>query len=409
MKIALIMQRIEPWRGGAETSLMQYAAELGRRGCEVHIYTGSSGLAPGGVAVRRVPCRARLRSRRTLWFVRGAAAAVGEGTFDVVHAVTPCPGADVYQPRGGTACETGLRNVEACTTQVGRWAKRASLACNLQHRLMRRLEERLCGSADGPVIVAVSEYVARQLREHYGLTPPRVQVVLNGVDVARFDAGQSQQQRRQVRQRLGLRGEAVAALLVAHNFKLKGLASAIRALAGVVDRGNDSARLIVVGRDDPRPYRRLAKRLGVGGAVLFAGAAPEPSEFFWGADLLVHPTFYDPCSRVVLEALACGLPVITTRQNGAAEVITEGREGYVIDSGHEIAALTDRWCELMDPQVRRRCGEHALEKRHQVSMERHVEQMLEVYRRVCAAKDRRAGGGDAPMVAAEVKGNGAGL
>jgi UDP-glucose:(heptosyl)LPS alpha-1,3-glucosyltransferase len=388
---------------------MQYAAELGRRGCEVHIYTGSSGPAPGGVAVHRVPCGARLRSRRTLWFVRGAAAAVGEGTFDVVHAVTACPGADVYQPRGGTARETGLRNIEACTTRVGRWVKRASLACNLQHRLMLRLEERLCRSGDGPVIVAVSEYVARQLREHYGLTPPRVQVVLNGVDVGWFDSGQSQQQRRRVRQRLGLRAEAVAALFVAHNFKLKGLGSAIRALAGVVGRGNDSARLMVVGRDDPQPWRRLAKRLGVGEALLFAGASEKPSEFFWAADLLVHPTFYDPCSRVVLEALACGLPVITTRQNGAAEVMTEGREGYVIDSGHEIGALTDRWCELMDPQVRRRCSEYALEKRHQVSMERHVEQMLEVYRRVCAAKDRRAGGADRPMVPGGVTVRGGGV
>ena len=409
MKIALIMQRIETWRGGAETSVMQYAAELGRRGCQVHIYTGSSGPAPDDVVVHTVPCRARLRSRRTLCFVRRATAAVGERTFDVVHAITPCPGADIYQPRGGTARETGLRNIEACTTWLGRWLKRASLACNLQHRLMLRLEQRLCGSADGPVIVAVSEYVARQLREHYGLTPPRVQVVSNGVDVGRFDPGQSEQQRRQVRQRLALQPEAVAALFVAHNFKLKGLPSAIRALAGVVKRVPEPARLIVVGRDDPRPWRRLAERLGVGGHVMFAGASEEPSEFFWAADLLVHPTFYDPCSRVVLEALACGLPVITTRHNGAAELITDGREGYVIDSGHEIAALTDRWCALMDPQLRRRCREYALQRRHEVSMERHVEQMLEVYRRVCAAKGRRAHSGEGTTVPSGFTVRGAGL
>src|SRR5262249_4301700 len=95
-----------------------------------------------------------------------------------------------------------------------------------------------------------------------------------------------------------------------------------------------------------------ARALGVGGRFLFAGYRSEIGRAHSAADFLVHPTFYDPCSNVVLEALACGLPVVTSRFNGAAELLHPPAEGYVIADPHDHAGLA--WCieQLLDPARR---------------------------------------------------------
>ncbi len=82
----------------------------------------------------------------------------------------------------------------------------------------------------------------------------------------------------------------------------------------------------------PASYSRLARRLGLAETVHFLGFYPNVEECYWSSDFFVQPTYYDPCSLVVMEALACGLPVITTAQNGASELLQNGREGYVLSS-----------------------------------------------------------------------------
>ena len=391
MKVALIMQHVDSGRGGAETSVGQYTRHLARRGCQVHLYTTSAAPSEdlGGITFHTIPSRSPLRSLRTRRFVRQAVEHIGRERFDVVHAVTCCPDADIYQPRGGTIAETTLRNLAACSGVAGRLARCLVRAIDPNHRLALRLERQVCRQAQPPIIAAVSDYVADQFRRHYDLGPPRVRVIFNGVDAPEADPASVRRDRRQVRQALGLDEGVVLALLVAHNFKLKGLASAIRALARVVQRTDRDTRLLVLGRDKSRDYKNLAEVLGVLDRLIVHGPAADAWPFFHAADLLVHPTYYDACSRVVLEALAAGLPVITTRHNGASEVITDGQEGYVIYSASDIEALADRWLRLTDADLRRACRDHALAKRKYVSMSRHVDQMLALYREVAAACGKR--------------------
>lgn len=391
MKVALIMQHVDSGRGGAETSVGQYTRHLAQRGCQVHVYTTSAAPADdvGGVAFHTIPNRCPLRSVRTRRFVRQAVEQIHREPFDVVHAVTCCPHADIYQPRGGTIAETTLRNLAACARTGRRLARRLGRALDPNHRMALRLERQVCRQAQRPIIAAVSDYVADQFRRHYDLGPPRVRVVFNGVDAPEADPAGTRRDRHQVRQALGLGEGVVLALLVAHNFRLKGLASAVRALGKVVQRTDKDTRLLVLGRDKPLAYKKLAGALGVADKLIVHGPTIDAWPFFHAADLLVHPTYYDACSRVVLEALTAGLPVITTRHNGAAEVITDGQEGYVIDSASEIDALADRWLRLTDADLRRACCDHALAKRECVSMSRHVDQMLALYREVAAGRDGR--------------------
>jgi len=128
--------------------------------------------------------------------------------------------------------------------------------------------------------------------------------------------------------------------------------------------------------------------------VFFAGPSQRVAAFFHAADILAHPTHYDPCSRVVLEAMAAGLPVITTRYNGASECVTDGREGYVISSPVDIEALADRIVRLAEPDHRHQCARSALAAVGQFTTARHAAEVVRLYEDILrSGETRRVGGG----------------
>jgi UDP-glucose:(heptosyl)LPS alpha-1,3-glucosyltransferase len=152
-------------------------------------------------------------------------------------------------------------------------------------------------------------------------------VVYNGTDVERFHP-RNRRYREEIRRRHGISNEFVI-LFVSNNFRMKGLGFLMKALARIKREGHSSFKLLILGRDRQKPYLRLARKLGLSKEVVFAGSTDEPEKYYGAADLLVHPTFYDACSLTVLEAMASGLPVITTLSNGASGVIGP-EEGRVI-------------------------------------------------------------------------------
>ena len=130
--------------------------------------------------------------------------------------------------------------------------------------------------------------------------------------------------------------EETVALFAAINYRLKGLEPLLYAVQMLVQRpeyrtAKNPFRLVVAGNPDYRRWQRLAQHLGIAERVSFVGLCNEMRNAYFAADFLVHPTFYDPCSLVVLEALACALPVITSRANGASELLHPAQEGYVVD------------------------------------------------------------------------------
>jgi UDP-glucose:(heptosyl)LPS alpha-1,3-glucosyltransferase len=173
---------------------------------------------------------------------------------------------------------------------------------------------------------------------------------------------------------------------VAHNFKLKGVPRLIEALGRLVvpggtsdSEGRKQLYAVIVGRDDLTPYVRLADQLGIRNRVIFAGSTQRISAFFHAADFLVHPTYYDPCSRVVLEAMAAGLPAITTRFNGAAERIASGQTGYVIEGPDDTTALAAAMADLCDAGRRETMGPLALAAVSGLTMAHHAERVLALY------------------------------
>jgi UDP-glucose:(heptosyl)LPS alpha-1,3-glucosyltransferase len=164
-------------------------------------------------------------------------------------------------------------------------------------------------------------------------------------------------------------------LLVGSGYARKGVATAIRALARLPAR----ARLVVVGRDkDPSRYVAQAERAGVAGRVVFAGPRQDPRPYYGAADAFVLPTLYDPLSNAVLEALACGLPVVTSRRCGAGELVVAHGAGWTCDAQDD-AAFAEGMERLLDPEVRMLTGARAQAAVAPLTPEAMTKRLLDLY------------------------------
>ncbi len=200
-----------------------------------------------------------------------------------------------------------------------------------------RLERRTMASAS--MIVANSKMVGADIEEYYPEFKGKVRVIYNGFEPALYHPAEADPGA--LRARLGLGGEGRLMVFAGSGWERKGLREAIEFLGRC--RSEEGLRLVVAGKGRPEKYRALIEARGLAGRVHFAGVVEEAAPYFQVADLHILPTRYDPFSNSCLEALACGCPVMTTRGNGASEVIEEGVTGFVLkdpadEAGWEKAA-----------------------------------------------------------------------
>ena len=154
----------------------------------------------------------------------------------------------------------------------------------------------------------------------------RFRRLYHGVDTRHFQDGDRETLASGLRARHEIPRTHRVAVFLAHRFGLKGLRHVLHALT----RG-ERWHVLVGGRDDPGSFRRRAERLGIDRRVHFLGAVSDSREVLAGADALLLPTYYDACSLVVLEALSCGTPVVTTSQSGSGELMEQGQQGFVLE------------------------------------------------------------------------------
>ena len=256
------------------------------------------------------------------------------------------------------------------------------------HRVLLALERRGLRPDRCPYIIANSELNRQGILRYYPIAPERVVVAYNGVDAARFCPDGRARHREAMRGTLGLGPADLAVLFVGQGFARKGLGPLLEALAAL---GDPRWRLIVVGRGKSGVWAARAKRLGLVGRVSFVGHVPNPEAYYAAADVFALPTFFDPFANATLEAMASGLPVITSRWNGASEILHPGVDGLVVDRADDVAGLAETVASLADPARRNTIGEQARQTALKFPWERPLERTLAVYREVIGAKDRVAG------------------
>jgi UDP-glucose:(heptosyl)LPS alpha-1,3-glucosyltransferase len=290
---------------------------------------------------------------------------------------------------GGVHWEYLLHTKPAMATALGRFLRR----WNPRDRVIRDLERRAFAPGACRKVLCVSGCVREEIRRHYGVPDETLAVLHNGVDIRRFSPDVRAERRRDARGRLALSDGETAVLFAGTGYERKGLRFAVEAV-GLVAK-DAPVRLLVAGRGAAGPSRRLARRLGIAERVRFLGEASDIESLYAAADVFLLPTLYDPFPNACLEAMACGLPVVTTAAAGVSEIIESGVDAWSVDSGDRVVELAAALRDLLDPARRDAMGRAARAKAERHSLERHLERTLAIYDEVLKAKrkDGAAAGG----------------
>jgi UDP-glucose:(heptosyl)LPS alpha-1,3-glucosyltransferase len=365
--ILLVILHGDPARGGAERYTVDLALALAGRGHRVSLGARTFADLPSGVERVDLNGGGTIRNGQYQLFLDAMDAHAASRQYDIVHAMLPVRRCDVYHPHAGIAMEAVER---------GGALTRFRNRLNRRRRAFAAVERRLLEGERAPVVLCLSEVIKRTVQRYYSLPADRLAMLFNAVDLGRFDPAGQVEVGEALRRRHKIPEEAPLAAMIAQDFERKGLEQTLRAVSM---RNGEGIRLIVAGRDDPAVYIRLAKQLGIGERVYFVGPVSDPRAIYAAADMLVLPTRHDPCSLVVLEALAMGLPVITTRCNGASEIMEDGVHGFVLDDPEDVPALAEAMGKVGEVERRGRMREACLALRGMLAHERHVGRLIEIY------------------------------
>ena len=395
MRLALTYHRVDPSRGGAETYVVDLCNRLIQAGHRVSLFANDwrADALPPGLTTHRVP-GAGLTKWERLWnFASNSEQALktAEADFDCTIGFINTWHQDVLIPQGGVHDASLEANSKRFPPGWRRQSYILGKRANPKRWIYAAIEARQYDPARRTRVVAVSQMVQGHLERFRGVDRNRVDVIPNAIDAGRLAVDSPPSTRAEFRAKFGLGPDDLVALFVGHNYALKGLAPLLQALAHRTrrDPGRRPVHLVACGGRDVSRYRTLAADLGLSATVHLAGFQPDIRPPFWASDFFVLPTYYDPCSLVVFEALACGLPVITTACNGAGELITEGREGFVINNPDARAHLADAIDRMTDDRDRAAMSARAAALGREQSLDRHVARLVEVFERVAESKRTR--------------------
>ncbi|HEV8423483.1 MAG TPA: glycosyltransferase family 4 protein [Chthoniobacterales bacterium] len=349
--------------GGAETYLKRLARGLSEAGNPVRLFTDAAW------PTREWPWGAitRLRGETARRFADELEKSEPHRHCDLLLSLERVWSCDVYRAGDGIH-RAWLQRRAAASSFSRQWLDRF----NAKHREILELERALfCGGARH--VITNSQMVKREAKQFYEYPCAQIDVVPNGVPITDFHP--DPETRRLRRRILRLRDEEIAVLFVGSGWERKGLRFAVQAVKSL----GRNFRLIVAGRGRSQMARgRHVSRLG---------AVRDLPGLYSAADIFLLPTLYDPFSNACLEALAAGLPVITTRANGFCEIIDHGFHGSILETASDVAQLRTALLFWSDPERRSEARRVILQRAAHFDISVNVERTLEVLHQLPRAAD----------------------
>lgn len=346
--------------GGAEAYLRRFADAAAAAGHECVLYTGASWPAE-----RWSGALARVRGGSPRAFAAGLASARRAQPCDVLFSLERVSACDVYRAGDGVHA-AWLERRGKFEPAWKSWLR----GLNPKHRGLLALERALFGPDGARRVIANSKFVRKEIVRHFGFPESRIDVVYNGLPAPPIDAGAREAMRAELR----IDAEEYVALFVGSGWERKGLRFAIEAVRRL---GSDAPLLLVAGRGD-------AKAVPAHPRVRLLGPRGDVPRLLAAADVFVLPTIYDPFSNACLEAVAAGVPVITSRANGFSEIIDPNVEGDLLPRPDDIDALVFSLCAWADPMRRENVRARLIAKAAGFSIERNLRETLAVLEKTIA-------------------------
>ncbi|MEE8329738.1 MAG: glycosyltransferase family 4 protein [Thermodesulfovibrionia bacterium] len=375
MKIAIIRKKLT-FLGGAESFSRNYINHLADLGHEIHVYTTKwSAIPHSNIYFHKVPVITFSSFLRDLTFAVSSFFLLKKHrkNLDIIQSHDKTLYQDIY--RAGDGC-----HIEWLKQ---RWKRKNlpgkfSIVINPYHWLILILEKMIFSGHKFKKIIAGSSFVKQNIIENYHVDEKDIKIIYNGVDLQQFHPQNRDRYRAEIRKQYSIDKDDFVVLFVGSGFERKGVYFLLKA----VELVPEPLTVLIVGKGNEEKFRGLIKRQ----KVIFCGVQKEVHKYYAAADVFLLPAIYEPFGNVYLEALASGLPVISTKQCGASEIIKNGLHGFVVERPENTDEIAERLAYLMDREVNRKMSIEARKLAESFSFEKHIEEMSALY----AALDRKS-------------------
>lgn len=320
MKLAFCLFKYFPY-GGLQRDFLRIARACRDRGHEVHVYTMDwKGETEAGLQVHLMKVDGWQNHRRSRSYAEKLRAELGSGGYDLTIGFNKMPYLDIYY--AADVC------YQARMRKTRRWFYR--LTPRYRHHLA--FEEAVFARGQATEIMLISPLQQREFVQYYQTETERFHLLPPGITKDRIAPPDAVDIRKRVRKEQGIPNDHILLLMVGSGFKTKGLDRAIRGFASLNPTLRSRCHLFVIGQDNPRVFKQLARQLNVEGSVRFLGGRSDVPHFLLAADLLLHPAYHENTGTVLLEAIASGLPVLTVDICGYAHYVSEAKAGLVLST-----------------------------------------------------------------------------
>lgn len=386
-KIAFAIEKFSRYAGGAESYAVSLATFLVENGWEVHLFGETWDGEPEAAIFHKITIPKYLPAwLKMIWFALKHKRSVRNQDFDVIMGFGNTVYMNVYQSHGGVHWLSTKRKVYSEKSRIKRIIKRLIIVLSLKQWVRAWIESAPFRLDPRPRIVAISQMIKKDMESFFRVKSAEIKVVYNGIDTSRYNHNLHYELRGPLWRQLEISEDEVVFLFVSYDLKKKGIEPLIEAAFQLKKMGSTNFKVIVIGG---LPYRALSRQirvLNIEDKILFTGPVRSTKEYYANSDVFVLPTYYDACSLVVMEAMASGLPSITTTANGAAGIITDGKDGYVIPHPPESPDLAEKMQLLLDDEKRQEMSREALQTGRSYSAEKNHQQMIRIFGEVAALK-----------------------
>lgn len=319
MKLAFCLMKYFPY-GGQQRDMFRIAETCRKRGHQVDVYTSSwRGDQPNGVRVIPLKLRGFTNHRKRESLAEQLKERVAGQKYHAVVGFIKIPGLDVYY------------TADSCF--AAKAAERSFLyRMGGRCRGYLRMERSIFDPSSKTLILMLSELEKKKYIHHYGTQIDRIHMLPPGISKDRLAPVDPEKVNQDLRRELSIGSDKKIVLMVGSGFKTKGVDRAIHAVSSLAPGLLEQAVLLIVGNDRPRSFQRLARRLGVENQVLFSGGRDDIPRFLTSSDLLIHPAYRENTGTVLIEAMAAGLPVLTTDVCGYSPYVSRADAGMVLPS-----------------------------------------------------------------------------
>lgn len=329
--------------------MLRTALELKKRHHEVDIFTLSwQGDTPEGVRVHVLPQRGWFNFTRYQRFIDACFAHIHAEKFDYVFGYNRMPGLDAHFA------------ADPCFIERAHQQRSFLYRLTPRYKWFAACERAIFSQASSTQVLAVSLTEKPHFQRWYGTQDARFHYIPPYLSPERFVLIDKLSMRQYLREAFGLAQDDFVYLLTGSGFAMKGLDRAILALAAMPNALREKTKLVAVGQDNPKHFQSMANKLGLSQQVIISKGRADIPLLMQGADVCVHPAYRENTGLVILEAMACGAPLLVTESCGYAEHVVKANAGLVCGLPFQQATFNHLWMTMRESSEKATWGGNGL-------------------------------------------------